>query len=108
VLVVDSDDDVRNVIEELLIDHGFQVRQAPSPYDAAVELRNAVFDALVCHLEMLRQEDECLARRARELRPGLKVIAMSAGGSRATSDEADANLAKPFTRAQLLAILDPS
>jgi CheY-like chemotaxis protein len=108
VLVVDGDVDVRNVIEELLVDHGFEVSQAPSPDEAVAELRRAAFDALVCHLEMLRARDDCLARRARELRPALKVIAMSAGASRATRDEADANLAKPFTRAQLIAILDPS
>ncbi len=108
VLVADRDADIRHVVEDLLIDDGFEVRQAADANEALLELRDGAFDVLLCHQELLRSGDGRLGRRAQELHPALRVVAMSAGGSQARSDEADANLAKPFTRSQLVAALRPA
>ena len=108
VLVGDRDADVRNVVEDLLLNHDFEVRQAANTDEAMLELRNGDFDVLLCHLGLLRSEDGRLSRRAQELQPALRVVAMSAAGGQAGHGEADANLAKPFTRSQLLAALRPS
>jgi len=108
VLVADSDADVRHVVEDLLIGQGFEVRQAANADEAVLELRDGVFDVLLCHRELLRSGDSRVGLSAQELQPALRVVAMSAGGAQAGRDEADANLAKPFTRMQLVAALRPS
>lgn len=107
VLVVDGDVDVRSVVEDLLADYGFEVRHAGSPEQAVLEMRREVFDILLCHLEMLYAADGRLTQEVRAREPKPRVVAMSAAGHQAASDEVDANLAKPFTRMQLLATLRP-
>ena len=107
VLIVDSDMDIRDVVEDLLVDHGYEVRKAASPEQAVVELRADVFDILLCHLDLLQAADGSLSRELRARRPKTRVVAMSASGHQAGVDEADANLAKPFTRTQLLETLRP-
>jgi len=105
VLVVDMDAGVRSVVEDLLFDRGFEVRQAANQEFAVLELRQRVFDVLLCHLSLLRSAP--LQRCAQELRPTLWITAMSASGARARREEADANLAKPFTRLELVTSLRP-
>lgn len=106
-LVVDADADVRNVVEDLLAGQGFEVHQAANPDEALLTLRLQACDVLLAPLPMLRARGGCLSRRARELRPAPWVVAMSAAGMRARRYEADATLAKPFMRTQLLAALRP-
>ncbi|MAG33519.1 MAG: hypothetical protein CL908_21795 [Deltaproteobacteria bacterium] len=108
VLVVDSDAEVRNVIDDLLFDQGFEVRLGATVEEALQELRGSRFDVLLCHLPLLRTEDEGFCHRLRELRPKSRVVAMSASGAQARGDEADASISKPFTRSQLVAALRPS
>ena len=108
VLVADGDADVRHVVEDLLIGQGFEVRQAANADEAVLELRDGAFDVLLCHRELLRSGDGRVGLSAQELQPALRVVAMSAAGAQAGRDEADANLAKPFTRMQLVAALRPS
>ncbi len=104
VLVVDRERDVREVIEDLLLDHGFEVHHASSRPEAIGALRDRRFEALLCHLSLLREEGGQLAYASRHLQPGLRVIAMSASAELAAPGEADANLLKPFTRRQLLEV----
>jgi DNA-binding NarL/FixJ family response regulator len=101
-LVVDREQAVREVIQDLLADYEIEVRQAASRGEAGLELRRIAFDVLLCHLSMLREGGGWLIREGRRTRPGLRIVAMSASGSRATPAEADAMLQKPFTRAELL------
>lgn len=107
VLVVDADAEVRNVVEDLLTDRGFEVQQAADAEGALVKIGKDAFDVLLCHLTALRSDRGHLSQRLRELDPAPRVIAMSASGLRARSDEASANLPKPFTRAQLLEAIRP-
>jgi len=107
VLVVDGDVDVRSVVEDLLTDHGFEVRHAGSPEQAVLEMQREVFDILLCHLEMLEAGGGRLSQELQAREPKPRVVAMSASGYQAVSDEVDANLAKPFTRLELLATLRP-
>ena len=110
VLVVDDDEDIRDVVEDLLSDRGFEIRQASSLDEARRELSARDFDTLLCRIEFLRSADpEFLpGPPAGATRPRIRVVAMSAGDAYALRDEADANLAKPFTRRELLAALRPA
>lgn len=103
VLVVDADPDLREVIADLLIDPGLTVVEARDADEALQALQGDAVDVLLCHLPILRSAGGRLCRRVHALRPPPRIVAMSAIGCRAASDEADANLAKPFTRSQLLA-----
>ena len=107
VLVVDSNAEVRNVIEDLLFDQGFTIRQAANADDALMALREDAPDVLLCHLTLLRSERGGLSRRALEPWPALRIVAMSASGGQARSDEASVSLSKPFTRSQLLEAIRP-
>lgn len=107
VLVVDADAEVRDVVEDLLFERGFEVRQAANAAEAVLELRANTFDVLLCHLPVLHSGHDPLRRRIREFQPTLRVVAMSATGARASSDEASVSLSKPFTRSQLLQALRP-
>ena len=107
VLVADRDADVRHVVEDLLIGQGFEVRQAANADEAVLELRDGAFDVLLCHAELLQSGDGRISRRVQELRPTLRVVAMSAGGAQVRGDDADSNLAKPFRRRELVAALRP-
>jgi CheY-like chemotaxis protein len=108
VLVVDGDAEVRDVVEDLLIDRGFEVHQAADEDEAVSELHTNTFDVLLCHLTLLRSGHEQLCRSVHEVQPNTRVVAMSASGAHARRDEASANLPKPFTRLQLLEALRPS
>lgn len=105
VLVVDGDAEIRDVVHDLLLDEDFDVEQASNVDDALLTLRRAGFSVLLCHLPLLRSRNGLLGRSARDLRPDMRIVAMTASGGRAGGDEANANLAKPFGRAQLLKAL---
>ena len=107
VLVVDGDAEVREVVEDLLLDQGFEVRQAANADDALLELRANAFDVLLCHLTVLRSVHGRFRRSVHELQPVPRIVAMSAIGAQARSDEASASLSKPFTRSQLLETIRP-
>jgi DNA-binding NtrC family response regulator len=107
VLVVEGDAEVREVVDDLLGDEDFEVREVANVDDALLELDKNTFDVLLCHLTLLRSARSRLSRRVDELQPTPRVVAMSASGAHALSDEASANLSKPFTRSQLLEAIRP-
>jgi DNA-binding response OmpR family regulator len=105
VLVVDADWDLREMVADLLLDSKVEVLGAASADEALLLLRGEPVDVVLCHLPILRARDRRLRRRLASLPTSPRVVAMSASGIRATGEEADASLAKPFTRSQLLAAL---
>lgn len=105
VLVVDADRDLREMVADLLFDAKVEVLHAES-VDAALRLlRGDPVDVLLCHLPLLRAGGGRLRRAAVALPAPPRLVAMSASGVRAPQGEVDANVAKPFTRSQLLAAL---
>lgn len=107
VLVIDSDSEIRDVVEDLLFDRGFEVSQAADMNEAVLTLRDRTFDVLLCHLTLLRATGDPLSGVLRKLEPAPRIVAMSASGAHARDDEANASLSKPFTRSQLEKSLRP-
>ena len=64
-LVVDRESAVREVIEDLLVDHQIEVHQAADREQARRALAGSDFDALLCHLNILQEEGLQLVREAR-------------------------------------------
>lgn len=107
VLVIDRDEDIRAVIVDLLSGRGLEIELARNAAEGVQRLQDPAPRVVLCHLDLLREDEGLLLRRMRALAPRPHVVAMSASGLRAGRDEVDGNLAKPFTRRQLLAALSP-
>jgi two-component system cell cycle sensor histidine kinase/response regulator CckA len=109
ILVVDDDPWVLGLARDVLAGEGYRVLEAPSA-EAALRLAEgyaAPIDLLLTDVIMLEMSGRELADRLRPVRPGLKVIYMSAYTAEVMSQhgviEADVPfIAKPFTPQYLL------
>ncbi len=105
-LVIDRDEDVLAVIVDLLSDRDLAVDVAHDATEGVRRLHAARPAVVLCHVGLLHEDRGRLLRRVRSVAPRPHLVAMSASGLRAGRDEVDANLAKPFTRSQLLAAIE--
>ncbi|CAN5288047.1 GAF domain-containing protein [soil metagenome] len=109
VLVVEDEDTVRQLVIDILDDIGYAVSQASEPNSALRILESdAPIDLLVTDVGLPGMNGRQLADRARQLRPGLKVLfitgyAHNAAIGNGTLEEGMQVLTKPFTVDQLAA-----
>lgn len=114
ILVIDDDASVREVVSEMLRLEGHEVTIAENGREAIPRLAAQHFDLVITDLIMPEKEGiETIAeiRRSNETIP---IIAISGGGRLGPGDYletaryigADATLAKPFARQELLATID--
>ena len=105
ILVVDDDTAVRDVVVEILSVSGFGVLTAGSGQEALRILAERPVDLLFTDITMASMDGAELARQARQLRPGLKVLFSTGGAQKTTEPNAihEARfLFKPFRTAELL------
>jgi CheY-like chemotaxis protein len=105
ILVVDDNDEVREVTEQMLREIGYTTTGVGSGYDALDVLdRGDAFDLLVIDIAMPGLNGIETVRRARERRPELKVLYVTGyadlGGERQADDP---RINKPFRLAELAA-----
>jgi len=67
VLLVDSDEAFGNVLQEVLGESGFSIRQVFAPQQAVVEIGNSDIDAILLNLEVEEKAQRYLLRSASEL-----------------------------------------
>jgi CheY-like chemotaxis protein len=103
ILIVEAEDEVREVIAELVESLGWRVVQAASDAEASALLDTSVWTALLAHASSVQGGG--LLRRARALQPRVRIVLMTAGSALPMPPEADALLHKPFSSAQLEAAL---
>ncbi len=102
VLVVEDEDHVRELLREILEDHGFKVLSAARASEAVAQLQRAHVDLLVTDLVMPQTGGRELAERLRVLTPDLRVLFMS-GYADVQPEAGEARLlAKPFTAQALI------
>jgi CheY-like chemotaxis protein len=106
ILVVDDNEEVREVTEEMLREIGYATAGVESGQDALNALaRGEVFDLLVIDIAMPGLDGIETVRQAREQWPALKVLYATGyadlGGDRQTGD--DPRINKPFHLADLTA-----
>jgi len=114
ILVVDDEPAIRDLMERLLTDAGFDVDTAADGRDASRSIGDHVVDLVLTDILMPERNGFDLIMELRQRRPDLPVIAMSGGGriSREKCLEtaqrygAGAILYKPFKREQLIATVD--
>ncbi|MGZ8480857.1 MAG: response regulator transcription factor [Candidatus Limnocylindria bacterium] len=110
VLVVEDDDTLRESLAEVLGDEGYEVRCAAHGGEAVEQL--AAWEADLILLDLMMPNLDAYGFRAEQRRRGIasdaKTLVVSAARdleSAATTLGADAWLAKPFSLAQLLALV---
>jgi DNA-binding response OmpR family regulator len=110
VLVVDDEPEVRALLTEILAAAGYDVIVACDGEEALDAVRTHAPGLMITDLVMPRKEGLETIREARQLAPGMKIIAISgAFGNRfltvATHLGAHAALAKPFSADVLLSTI---
>lgn len=114
ILVIDDEASTRQIIVALLNAAGHDVRQAAEGYEGEALAGLFSPDLAVVDLLMPQREGLETIQALRRGWPALKILAISGGGRLGTLDfltvatyfGADAVLAKPFDRAQLLAVVE--
>ncbi|MGH2979119.1 MAG: PAS domain-containing protein, partial [Solirubrobacterales bacterium] len=106
VLLVDDEEPVRRIASRILARHGYDVVAPATPEEALAMVSAATggeFDLLVTDIVMPQMSGPDLVARARESRPGLKVLFMSGYSDRAGEVAGEAVfLSKPFDEQALL------
>ena len=103
ILIVEDEEDVRELTRDVLEMNGFTVLESLDPADAIriAETHSGSIDLLITDVVMPRMSGPELARRLRETRPALRVLCMSGYPESAERGEAGASqwtawLQKPF------------
>jgi CheY-like chemotaxis protein len=106
ILVVEDDEQVRNLTREVLRTHGYTVLEANNPGEAILicEQHRAEIHLMLTDVVMPRMSGRQLAERLAPLRPTMKIVFMS-GYTDLTIDATLAFLHKPIVPVVLLAKL---
>jgi PAS domain S-box-containing protein len=104
ILLVEDDDELRSTTAELLELLGHTVVQAGEGNRALQLLDGTQVDVMITDISLPGMSGEVLAQRARELRPGLRVVFAAGQQPRASLDNS-AVLLKPFSVEKLMAAL---
>jgi CheY-like chemotaxis protein len=107
ILVVDDELGIRKLVRNVLAGVGYHVLEAENGREAAQQLETSEVDLAIMDLAMPEQEGIETIRTLRQVRPELKIIAMSGvfAGPLLRAAEllgAQASLAKPFQPDELL------
>ena len=107
-LIVDDDDDARDVARRMLQECGAEVATASSAREALATLRERPIDVLVSDIGMPKEDGYSLIRNVRDQWPTLPAIALTAYAAdedreRTTGAGYQFHLAKPAEATQLIA-----
>lgn len=113
ILVVDDEDLVRFSVRQMLEDEGHQVEEAADGVEGMAKIESGPFDLMVTDIVMPRKEGLETIAEAKRVQPDLRIIAISGGGpvgqfnylDLAKQFGADAVLAKPFKKQDLVAVV---
>lgn len=108
ILVVDDDQEIRDLLARFLAKHGLRVSTARDGVEMARQLDERKVDLVVLDLMLPGEDGLALTRRLRETRPTLPIVMLTAMGEdtdRIVGLEmgADDYVAKPFNPRELLA-----
>lgn len=115
ILVIDDDASVREVVSEMLRMEGHDVTIAENGREAIAKLAGQRFDLIITDLIMPEKEGIETIAEIRRSDAEIRILAISGGGRLGPGDYletaryigADATLAKPFARQDLLAAIKP-
>ena len=111
ILLVEDDDEFRNMVHELLKTENYQVVEAPCSEDALNLTKTDNFDLAITDLLMPGEGGFKFIRKMKAFDLNIKIIAMSGGSNETDVDEclflagrfrADVVMKKPFRKEELL------
>ena len=110
ILVVDDDEQVRSATSLILKRAGYEVEEAEDGETGVEAFRDGKPDLVILDIIMPNREGIEIIPDLRQIRPDARILAISGGGRGNAQDYltladvigADATLAKPFERAELL------
>jgi DNA-binding response OmpR family regulator len=105
ILIVEDDKELREMLKVSLIRHKYTVIEAADGKDAISHFKPSIVDLVVTDLIMPEEDGLKVIMKLRELKPKLKIIAISGGGKAgpgsylklAKALGADAVFSKPFS-----------
>jgi len=105
ILVVEDDNDLRTMLKVSLSRRRFTVLEAENGKEALTHFKPSVTDLVITDLIMPEEDGLKVIMRMRELKPSIKIIAISGGGKAgpgsylnlAKALGADAIYSKPFS-----------
>ena len=114
VLIVEDDKELREMLKMSLLRKNFTVLEAENGKDAITHFKPTITDLVVTDLIMPEEDGLKVVIKLRELKPSIKVIAISGGGkvgpgsylNLAKALGADAIYSKPFSINDLTAKIE--
>lgn len=115
VLLIDDNASIRSYLSAMLQAEGHRVREAANGVEGITLYRQEHTDLVICDLFMPEKEGIETIRELHDLDPGVRVIAISGGGSPTRTDAflaaakqcgAVEALAKPFGRSTFLSAVE--
>ena len=114
ILVVEDDKELREMLKISLIRHKYTVLEAADGKEAITHFKPSITDLVITDLIMPDEDGLKVIMRLREIKPSLRVIAISGGGkvgpgsylNLAKALGADAIYSKPFSINELIAKIE--
>lgn len=105
ILIVEDENDLREMLKVSLARKKFTILEAENGKDAIIHFKPAVTDLVITDLIMPEEDGLKVIIRLREIKPSLKIIAISGGGKAGPASYlnlakalgADAVYSKPFS-----------
>lgn len=105
ILIVEDENDLREMLKVSLARRKYTVLEASNGKDAIVHFKPAVTDLVITDLIMPEEDGLKVIMRLREIKPSIKIIAISGGGKAGPASYlnlakalgADAVYSKPFS-----------
>lgn len=110
ILLVEDDRELREMLREALMRKDYTVLEADNGKEALIRFKPGVTDLLITDLIMPDEDGLKVIMKIRELKPAIKVIAISGGGKAGPASYldlakalgADAVFSKPFSNNDLI------
>jgi CheY-like chemotaxis protein len=111
ILIIEDDEEIRDLLESLLTRQGYEVATAANGKQGVAEFQAAPFDLVITDIIMPEKDGIEAIMDLRRGRPDLKLIAISGGGRSEPENYlhsaqllgANRTLRKPFTNDAILA-----
>ncbi len=110
VLVVDDDEDIRELVTDILRDVGYDVEAASDGAEAILKVGETLYDLVVTDLGMPGVSGWDVARETRAAQPDVRILLLTGWGATLDQDEVERNgidrtLKKPFEMNELLRVI---
>ena len=110
ILLIEDDNELREMLKVALVRNNYTVLEAENGKEAIIHFKPGVTDLIVTDLIMPEEDGLKVIMKIREIKPGIKIIAISGGGKAgpgsylniAKALGADAIYSKPFSVGDLV------